>query len=432
MNKKLSRREAIKFSGSGLGALSLAGLGPFNKLLSPTALAQGAGKQDNHLVIIQLHGGYSASFSSARSFLNNGNFGGITDNNMLRLGNGLTMHNSFNSLPASVLQNYTATVGLQHGQSSHPGARSRLFMVQNNLSVLHYLASGMGGPGAIKFAFTDGRGSSVPKAGNLNGTSLQKVTDMDGLIEALGSGTPGPYSPPSREFTTEALIAAEKISMPNIQANAQLSTLGNGLSSGIETLKQPVQTFDPNSLLNAYSLNSRVVSKASLASQLACAELLMLSNTNVTLCRQPDWDTHGDANMREAFRKMRTEIIPALSVFVRRVFGDPDNNVAPLPEFENKNVTIAIIGDFTRTAPKSGHGTGLAATVISKNVKTGSTANVNQRGDIANNTPNVGAFWSFLASMAGAPQTTVSEIVGLGGNGTQAGLNSHLAALSRL
>ncbi|MFK7827417.1 MAG: hypothetical protein AB8G05_24950 [Oligoflexales bacterium] len=431
MNKKLSRREAIKLSSSSLGALSLGGLSPFSNLFSPSALAQGAGKQNNHVVIIQLHGGYSASFSSARSFLNR-DFGGITDNNMMKLGNGLTMHNSFDRLSASVLQNYTGTVGLQHGQSSHPGARAQLFMVQKNLSVLHHLASGMGGPGSIKFAFTDGGGSSIPKAGNLNGTSLQKVSDMDGLIEALGGAVPGPYTPPSREFTTQVLTAAEKLSMANLQANSQLATFGNGLSSGIETLRQPIQTLNPQELLNAYSLNNKLVSKASLASQLACAELLMLSNTNVTLCRQPDWDTHGDPKMNLAIRKMRTEVIPALEVFISRVFGDPDNNIDPLPQFANKNVVVAIVGDFCRTAPKSGHGTGLAATVFSKNIKTGSTANVNQRGDIANSTPNVAAFWSFLASMAGAPQNTVNEIVKLGGNGTQTGLNTHLASLSRL
>ena len=217
MKKRCSRREAIKLAGFGLGSLSLGGHG---SLFSPKAFGQGTGKQDNHLVCIQLHGGYSASFSCAQPFLNH-TFGGITDNNMMSLGNGLFMHNSFNRLPASVLQNNVATVGLQHGQSSHPGARSELFMVNSDLSVLHHIASGMGGPGSIKFAFTDGAGSTVPKSGSLNGTSMQKVTDMDGLVDALGGSSPSPYSPPDRSLTTSALIAAQKLSQPQLEQHQQ-------------------------------------------------------------------------------------------------------------------------------------------------------------------------------------------------------------------
>src|SRR5262245_1809694 len=117
MSFKLSRRNLLKGAAAVGGAAAGSGLvGPFaNKAFAQTA--------DMPAVLISfLRGGYNALFGSADSFAPAGSFG-VTATNTRALGNGLVVDApTFGTLPAAALTNM-ATIGINHGLSSHDPAR---------------------------------------------------------------------------------------------------------------------------------------------------------------------------------------------------------------------------------------------------------------------------------------------------------------------
>ena len=423
MSNSISRRSLLRNSLLSGGLCGLGDLvGP--SFLSSQAYGQGIEKHNNHLFVLHLRGGYSASFSSAGAFINQ-DFGGMNGNNSMDLGNDLVVHNMFRAFPSWVRQ-HMATIGIQHGQSAHANARAVSYVTSNDVGAAHVLASGMGGPSANKFV-SAGQRAPMNFRGSVGGTSMQRITDMQAALDALGAGGDSPFNP-DRSLAAQGLAASMQQSQAAIAGNPEsLISLQNGYQAAIDTLGQPAPQFNQAQMMQDYGLTGTAVANNDLSAQLALAELMFMAETNVVLSNHDGWDNHGDPRMSRVFNMMRGDIIPALNVFFRRVYGDPANNIAPQPAFANKNVVTVITGDFVRRPSNSQHGSGIAATVIGPHVKVGSTGVVDSQARLPNQTPNSAAYWAYLATVLKAPEATVNELVSLGGGGTAQGLARHLA-----
>ena len=416
MSKKLTRRDLLKASAAGLGAMSAGGLNPL--VWTPQALGQGAA-HGNHVLIIHLVGGYSASFGSAGSFMNS-NFGGINGNNTIDLGNNLVVHNSFAPLSDFAKANM-ATVGMQHGSSNHVQARNLSHVVGNNVGAPLQLAASMGGPAANKFV-SAGTGA-MGMTGNIDGTAVQRVNDMQSAIDALGGGAPDPTMP-DRGLAGLGISESAKQSVTNIKGNPiSLASLGNGYQAAVDTLTKPAKPFNPAELMQDYQLNGTRVN--SFASKIALAEVMFRSDTNVVYVQDVNtWDNHGDPGMNRVFNKMRNSIIPPIATFTNRVFGQDGNGDLGT----NRNVTVVLLGDFCRRPANSNHGSGNAVTVFGHNGRSGTNGNVDAQGRLPNGTGNPAAFWAYIGRLAKS-EAAADAIVQMGGNGTADGLTRNLALL---
>src|SRR6478735_9017742 len=205
MSRKLdiNRRDLFKLTAGTTGAMAIGGVIP--GIWTPEALAQGAAQ--SAVLVVYLNGGYNALFSSADSFSGAGTFG-VTNTNMLNLGNGLVVDTAFSTLGAFAKANMAA-VGVAHGIAAHGAAQTAQFTSNANNPVM-LLASGMGGSGSIKAANVGAEMAPGPKTA-VNGTSLQQITDMKSTIDALGGGTPDPTMP-KREIAAKGITAAEIMS----------------------------------------------------------------------------------------------------------------------------------------------------------------------------------------------------------------------------
>jgi hypothetical protein len=126
---------------------------------------------------------------------------------------------------------------------------------------------------------------------------------------------------------------------------------------------------------------------------LISAELLVRGGTSVVFTQpiyegRPDRqvDTHNDGSGAMA-RQILAPTIPVLRTFVARVLAIP-----------NRNVVIAVLGEFSRTMPKSDHALGGTATVIGRYVKAGTAGAQTADGSPPADAPPVDGLWSFLAS----------------------------------
>jgi len=70
--------------------------------------------------------------------------------------------------------------------------------------------------------------------------------------------------------------------------------LGEGYEAAIDTLQQPVKQFNFADLATAYGLANNATSVNGFSAQMAAAELMITSGTNVAIVMDGGWDTHGD------------------------------------------------------------------------------------------------------------------------------------------
>ena len=383
--KHLSRRGFLKAVGVGTGALvgtRLAGS-------SLMGIARAATPEPTSVVVVYLRGGINAIFTGANAFTNVAF--GVTGNNSTTLGGGVVIDNSLaNAIPAAI-RSKVASIGIRHGISSHDNAQRSLFMSGNQSAPL-MLANAIGGNAAIKAAVVGG--STLPSGqapAPVNGVSLQPINDMRATIEAIAGAQNAPNRA-DRPGMAKGLAAAQAMSKTAAARHpVSLASVDQGLTSAIATVQKPVQPFSAQEFNTAYGLNGTSVNN--FASRMAAAELMVRSGTNFVIAQDGGWDTHGDSNGTNVRNMVNSRIAPPLRTFLTRMVegGSAD-----------RNVIVAIFGDFHRSLPGSDHQANLSALVIGKTLKNATTGRTDARVGLPPNTPSIAGLWQLLNAAAKA------------------------------
>jgi hypothetical protein len=135
-----------------------------------------------------------------------------------------------------------------------------------------------------------------------------------------------------------------------------------------------------------------------LPADFAAVELLIRGGAGVVFAQPAftgradrQFDTHQDDSGVET-RAVMAPITPVLSTFLDRTLALPGRNVVTL-----------LVGEFSRTIPKSDHEPGGTATVIGKHVRTGTTGPQHPDGAPPENAPPPEALWAYVASALRLP-----------------------------
>ncbi len=340
------------------------------------------------LVLIHFVGGYNAIWSSAQPLT--GSFG-VTATNSTVLGQGVSMDNVLADCLSPFAKDHVATIGVGHGQSSHPGARRALW-VDDNKDFGAELASAMGGTSATKAIISGSNDIDERVKAPVNGVAAQHVLDMQTYMDSIGAAAPGPRDP-DRIVSLAGVTKAEAMSKNALDASPQsLLGLRQGYTDAISTLKQGPASFDLASLKTAYGLTGTKI--GSFASKLAAAELFVRTGVNMVTLFDAGWDTHGDIQGKRV-RDQMTALAPAIKTFVDRM----------ITADAGRNVVLCFMGDFARSLPGSDHQPNLSATVIGKYVKQGTTGKVNANVSIAGGAPGTKGLWAYLAAATKTPGT---------------------------
>jgi hypothetical protein len=346
-----------------------------------------AATEPTTVVMLHLVGGYNSIFCSADSLV--GRFG-VAAGNFTVLGNGLAVDNTFANGLSAFAKSHMAAIGVRHGISSHPAARRALWSNGANNAALQ-LASAIGGTASIKAAVVGGDLIAEAPRTAVNGVSFQSIRDMKSTIDAMGGGVANPRIP-DRTVALSGLSNAEKMSQLHLAKSPEsLSSLREGYAAAVETLKQPVKTFNFADLSTAYTLNNSTAVNT-FKSKMAAAELMSLAGANVVSVFDGGWDTHGDRTGTTVRNKMTSYVVPAINTFVNRMVADP-----------NRNVVLCIMGDFARSLPGSDHQPNLSVTVIGKFVKQGTTGKVDANVRLPTSAPGINGLWAYLAAVTKTP-----------------------------
>lgn len=378
-----SRRSFLK------GAAWAAGAAIGTRLVGSGAGWEGEARADGEkpaLFIVYLQGGYNALFGSAGGLI--GSFG-VDQGNVEDLGNGLVIDSATLGTLPDIAKRKMATLGVAHGLTDHDDNQMQKWWSAGSRSYVLRLADALGGDAAIKAAIVgDGKipGTSPPE-GNI---TLQSIRDMDATVAALGASAADPRNP-SREITAAALERAAAMSKGSIDSNpGSLVSLNEAYPTATAVLKKPLKAFSFNELSTAYGLDGTSI--GDWKSRVAAAELMITAGANVVVAIDDDWDSHGDTDGGSVRSKMNERILPPLRSFIDRMMNDAD-----------RNVVIAIFGDFARSLPGSDHQPNCAVSVMGKYVRTGTTGKVDNTVNMAAGTPDIPQMWAYFAAALKAP-----------------------------
>jgi hypothetical protein len=380
----LSRRSFLK------GVACAAGAAVGTRLVGSGSGWEGSARAESErpaLLVVYLEGGYNALFGSADGLT--GSFG-VDAGNVEDLGNGLVVDAAtFGALP-DVAKQKMATIGVVHGLTDHDPGQMEKWWTSGSRSYLLQLADVLGGDGAIKAAIVgDGQ---IPGASPAEGgVTLQTVRDMEATIAALGASAADPKNP-ARDITAAALARAAEMSKGSVDSNpTSLLSLKEAYPTASAVLKKPLKTFSFPELSNAYGLDGATTVDG-FSSRIAAAELMITAGANVVVAIDGDWDSHGDVDGSLVRNKMSEQILPSLNTFIDRMFNDAE-----------RNVVVAIFGDFARSLPGSDHQPNCAVSVMGKYVKTGTTGRVDRTVNMPSGTPDIPQMWAYLAAVLKAP-----------------------------
>lgn len=376
----VSRRGFLKAVGIGAGAVvgtRLAGGSLINNAYAATP-------EPTSVVVVYLDGGINAIFTGADAF--NGQFG--VGGNTTAMGPVVIDNTLAAAIPQNI-RNRVASVGIRHGISDHGNAQRSLFMNAGASAPL-MLANAIGGSGAIKAAVVGGNnlpGGNRPDP--VNGVSLQSITSMADTITAIAGAKDAPNTA-DRGGTARGLGAAQAMSKAVVAKHSKsLASVDQGLTSAISTLSKPVQPFSVAEFNAAYGLNSTNVNNFN--ARMAAAELMVRSGTNFVIAQDGGWDTHGDTNGNNVRNMVSQRIAPGLGTFLTRMVDGAS---------AERNVIVAIFGDFHRSLPGSDHQANLAALVIGKTFKNATTGKTAANVALPPGTPGIDGLWQVLAAAA--------------------------------
>ena len=391
MSKGTSRRGFLKGAAIAAGALGVSRLPGVNLLGRANAAP---GSEPPALFILNLIGGYNALFNSADSFIGSGAFG-VTASNVRQVGTSRLFvdNRTLGTLSASTL-NKMASIGVNHGISSHPTARMEL-LFEGATSRLVKMSSALGGTAAVK-CVTIGGLMPVGTHRAIGNVSLQQVRDLSTTIAVLGGATA--TNAPARPQAADGIAAAEAMSKSALTANpTSAKSLIESYPAAASQLREPTVAFNYNTIAAAYGLTagangSYATDVRNTTMQIMGAELMIRAGANLVIANQGGWDSHGDDNGSLVRNKLIGDgTMAALKVFTDRTLAMADRNV----------VTV-IMGDFSRSLPGSNHQSNLTATVIGKYVQLGTTGRVTADVGLPSGSPGIQGFWAYLASVLGA------------------------------
>ena len=379
-----SRRGFLKGLGVGAGAL----LGTRIPGSSLIGVARAATAEPTTVVCVYLNGGINAIFTGADAFTNTAF--GVTGNNVSAFGNVIVDKAVGDAVPAGA-KTHVASIGIRHGISDHGNAERSLFMSGNQAAPL-MLADAIGGNGAIKAAVVGG--NSLPNGNRpapVNGVSLQPIQDMKATIDAIAGAQNAPNIA-DRTGAAKGLAAAGAMSKGVTAKNsASLTSIDQGITAAVATLNKPVQPFSQAEFNTAYKLNGTAVNNFN--SRMAAAELMVRSGTNVVVAVDDGpWDSHGDSSGNSVRNSFTQRIQPGLKTFLARMV---DGQAAT-----ERNVVVAIFGDFHRSLPGSDHQANVAALLIGKTLKNATTGKTDNKVGLNPNTPSIAGLWQCLAAAA--------------------------------
>lgn len=384
----LSRRGFLKALGVGAGAVvgtRLAGS-------SLIGVARAATPEPTTVVCVCLNGGINAIFTGADAFTAGGQFG-VTASNVTNMG-GVIIDNTLGNAIPQAIRNKVASIGIRHGISSHANAQTANFM-SGNMSAPLMLANAIGGNGAIKAAVVGG--STLPnnqRPAPVNGVSLQPITDMRATIEAIAGAQNAP-NVADRAGTAKGITASQAMSKAVLEKHKDsLASVDQGLTAAIATLNKPVQPFNVAEFNTAYTLNGTNVNN--FKARMAAAELMVRAGANFVIAQDNGWDTHDDTNGNTVRNQMSTRIAPGLKTFLSRMVEGAATE---------RNVIVAIFGDFHRSLPGSDHQASVSALLIGKTLKNATTGKTDNRVGLAANTPGIAGLWQALGAAAKVDQS---------------------------
>jgi Protein of unknown function (DUF1501) len=386
-----SRRGFLKramLGAAALGVTRVPGIGGLGR-----AEAALPGDDKPAVFILNLIGGYNALFPSADSFVGTGAFG-VTAANIRRIGTSdlYVDRATLGTLSATTL-NKMAAIGVNHGISAHPTARTSL-LLEGNASRLVKLSGALPGTAAVRCVVV---GNTMPEGIHraVGDISLQQVRDLSTTIAALGGSTSA--SAPERGPAADGILAAQAMSKPTLDKNpTSARTLVEGFPAAAAQLKQDTVAFNYANIAAAYGITPGTGGTLPTATnnepmQIMGAELMIRAGANVVIANTGGWDTHGDNNGSVVRTKLTAEgTMAALKVFTDRTLAMTDRNV----------VTV-IIGDFSRSLPGSNHQANLTATVIGKHVQLGTTGRVNADVGLPQGSPGIQGLWAYLSAVTG-------------------------------
>ncbi len=345
------------------------------------ALAAG---EPTSVVIIHFIGGYNAIWSSAAPLV--GSFG-VAAGNFTDLGNGVTADTILAGAYSPFVSQHVATIGVNHGQSSHGGARKSLWDQGGGSCYGHTLAAAIGGAASNKALIAGAQDVKGDRPTTpVNGVAYQNVLDMRSYLDSIGGKGPGPRDP-ARGIALAGITGAQAMSKNSLDGSpGSLLGLRQGYADAVSTLKLPPATINLPALQTAYGLGA-TTSISSFASKMAAAELFVESGTNVVSIFENGWDTHGDNNGATVRTKMAPMMAP-LKTFLDRM----------VTATATRNVVVCLMGDFARSLPGSNHQPNLSATVIGKYVQRGTTGRVDAKVGVVAGTPSSPGLWSYLAA----------------------------------
>jgi hypothetical protein len=116
---------------------------------------------------------------------------------------------------------------------------------------------------------------------------------------------------------------------------------------------------------------------------------MVRSGTNFVIAQDGGWDSHGDTGGTNVRNMITQRIATPLRTFLTRMVEGAA---------AERNVIVAVFGDFHRSLPGSDHQANLAALLIGKTFKNGTTGKTDAQVSLPPGTPGVDGLWQLLAA----------------------------------
>jgi hypothetical protein len=113
------------------------------------------------------------------------------------------------------------------------------------------------------------------------------------------------------------------------------------------------------------------------------------SGANFVFAQDGGWDTHGDTTGNNVRNMITQRIATPLQTFLTRMVMNAS---------AERNVVVAMFGDFNRSLPGSDHQANLTALVIGKHLRNATTGRTDNRVALAPATPSIAGLWQLLGA----------------------------------